>query len=186
MNKETKLTVITSKQILDDSWDFNDELVYVAYELLMRNFGEYMKGLEDYPEFGDTTLYKPTKDNLYKNFYHYLNNTLDKLNLDKSHIKNRSQYHNEYKNYIHEGCNIRVYQWDKGKVYTPEHEEQLAKEKKWKEEHEARKIAEAKERQRLMRIKEQAEEEAYERLREEQQEQEHEIQSMFVHPRFNK
>ena len=186
MNKETKLTVITSKRILDDSWNYEDELVYVAYELLMQRFGIYMEGMEDYPQFGDTSLYEPTKANLFMNFYHYLNNTLDKLDLEKSNIVSRYEYNREHENYMHEGSSVRVYQWDKGKVYTPEYEEQLAKEKKWKEEHEARKIAEAKERQRLMRIKEQAEEEAYERLREEQQEKEHEIQSMFVHPRFNK
>lgn len=187
MNKETKLTVITSKRILNDSWNYDDELVYVAYELLMRNFGKYMEGMEDYPEFvGDRTLYEPTKANLFMNFYHYLNNTLDKLDLEKSHIVGRYKHSREHENYIHEGSSIRVYQWDKGKVYTPEYEKELVKRKKWKEEREAKEKAELKERQRLMRIKEQAEEEAYERLREEQLEQEQEIQSMFVHPRFNK
>ena len=187
MNKETKLTVITSKRILDDSWNYEDELVYVAYELLMLNFGKYMEGLEDYPEFvGDRTLYEPTKDNLFRNFYHYLNNTLDKLNLEKSNIESRNPYNRAHEDYIHEGNSVRVYQWDKGKVHTPEYEEQLANKKKWKEERKAKEKAKVEERQRLIRIKEQAEEEAYERFREEQLEQEQEIQSMFIHPRFNK
>ena len=186
MNKETKLTVITSKRILDDSWNYDDELVYVAYELLMLRFGAYMKGMEDYPEFGDRTLYEPTKDNLFMNFYHYLNNTLDKLDLKKSNIVSRYEYNCEHKNYMHEGYSVRVYQWDKGKVHTPEYEEQLANEEKWEEERKAKEKAEAKERQRLKRIKELAEVEAYKKLREEQLEQEQEIQSMFVHPRFNK
>ena len=180
----TKLSVITTKEIIDDSWDIKDESVYVAYELLMAHFDDYLKGLDEYPEFFDSPLYEPTKDNLFQFFYSYLNNTLDKVNLHQSmkleHAENDDEYIYKSKS------SIRSYEYNKGKVYTPKHEEQLAKEKKWKEEREAKEKAKLKERQRLMRIKEQAEEEAYERLREEQLEQEEEIQSMFVHPRFNK
>ena len=44
MNFETtKLSVITTKEILDDSWDIKDESVYVAYELLMAHFEDYLK-----------------------------------------------------------------------------------------------------------------------------------------------
>ena len=182
--KTTKLSVITTKEILDDSWDIKDESVYVAYELLMAHFDEYMKGLDDYPQFSDTTLYEPTKANLFQHFYYYLNNTLDKVNLHQSMKLEHAEKDDEY---IYESkCSIRSYEYDKGKVYTAEHEEQLAQKRKWKEKHEAQEKAEIKERQRLMRIKEQAEEEAYERFRKEQMEQEQEIQSMFVHPRFSK
>lgn len=183
--KTTKLSVITTKEILDDSWDIKDESVYVAYELLMAHFDEYMKGLEDYPEFGDDrTLYEPTKANLFMNFYHYLNNTLDKVNLHQSMKLEHAEKDDEY--IFESRSGIRSYEYSKGKVYTPEYEKELAERRKWKEEREAQEKAEAKEKQRLLRIKELAEEEAYERLRKEQLEQEQEIQSMFVHPRFNK
>jgi len=182
--KTTKLSVITTKEILDDSWDIKDESVYVAYELLMAHFDEYLKGLDDYPQFGDTTIYEPTKANLFQHFYHYLHKTLDKVNLHQSMKLEHAEKDDEY--IFQSKSSIRAYEYDEGKVYTAEHEEQLAKQREWKEKHEAQKKAEIKERQRLMRIKEQAEEEAYERFREEQMEQEQEIQSMFVHPRFNK
>ncbi len=182
--KTTKLSVITNKTIKDDSWDIKDESVYVAYELLMAHFDDYLKGLDEYPEFFDSPLYKPTKDNLFQFFYSYLNNTLEKVNL---HYSKTLTHTEKDKEYIYESKgNIRSYEYNKGLVYTPEHEEALAQHKKWKEEREAKEKAEAKERNRLMRIKEQAEEEAYERFKEEQLEQEQEIQSMFVHPRFNK
>ena len=180
--KTTKLSVITTKEILDNSWDIKDESVYVAYELLMAHFEDYLKQEKDYCPF--VKEYDVTLENLLLRIADYLRQTLNKVNLHQSMKLGHAEKDDEY---IYESkSSIRCYEYENGKVFTPKHEEQLAQQKKWEEESEAKKRAEAKERQRLMRIKEEAEEEAYERLREEQLEQEQEIQSMFVHPRFNK
>ena len=182
--KTTKLSVITTKEILDDSWDSRDESVYVAYELLMAHFEDYLKEQEDYIPFGDDVIWLATKENLMYRMNNYLSQTLNKVNLYQSTKLDHSEKDEEY---IYKSeKNIRHYEYNKGKVYSPKHEEKLAREKKWEKEREAKERAKHKEQQRLMRIKEQAEENAYDRLRYEQQAKEHEIQSMFVHPRFNK